>query len=209
MYGDACLGDIDDDCIVGCVAKTVSTENEHLKFFNTVNPSDKDLKISEVGWGDLKESKSFPQNSVIVVQNIALRHDLGVVGNKRCPSLFLWSRQNWWRVLCWRRCRRKLSIEASKCRKVGLIYVFGKSWNMVSHSVTLMSNYLLNSVTTFWYPLLGHPCHPGPFWAWCGAFCHFIGTSTSSERRYPIRHSRSITVLATQPLPRVRSDRIA
>ena len=59
QYGDARLGDVDDDCILGCVAKTVCAENEQLIFFNTVNLSDQDLKITEVG--HLKLSVSWKQ----------------------------------------------------------------------------------------------------------------------------------------------------
>ena len=65
QYGDARLGDVDDDCILGCVAKTVCAENEQLKFFNTVNLSDQDLKITEVGHLKLSISwKKYNHRSV-------------------------------------------------------------------------------------------------------------------------------------------------
>lgn len=48
VYEDTCLKDIDDDCIAGCVAKSVCTQEEELKFFNTVSLADRNLKISEV-----------------------------------------------------------------------------------------------------------------------------------------------------------------
>ena len=42
------MKDVDDQCIGGCVAKSVTGEEEELKFFNTVSLADRDTKIAEV-----------------------------------------------------------------------------------------------------------------------------------------------------------------
>ena len=48
LYGNATLQDVDERCIGGCVAKSVCTETEELKFFNTINLQDRDVPIYKV-----------------------------------------------------------------------------------------------------------------------------------------------------------------
>ena len=42
------MSDISDDCIGGCVAKSVCTETEELTFFNTVSIEHRNIPIYKV-----------------------------------------------------------------------------------------------------------------------------------------------------------------
>ena len=48
VYADSCMGDIDEQCVGGCVAKQVDDQFGPLRLFHTKSEADKDIPIYQV-----------------------------------------------------------------------------------------------------------------------------------------------------------------